>query len=73
MNVLEKILARASGQSTVDGNKVDDSRRLFLSALAVGVPISRRQGVKLTYLRTRTNSSNGSDVDTLSLGWSYRF
>lgn len=62
-----------NGESTVDGNKVDDGRRLFLSALAVGVPISRRQGVKLTYLRTRTNTSKGSDVDTLSLGWSYRF
>jgi len=62
-----------NGQSTVDGNKVDDSRRLFLSALSVGAPISRRQGVKLTYLRTRTNTSTGSDVDTVSLGWSYRF
>ena len=62
-----------NGQSTVDGNKVDDSRRLFLSALAVGVPIGKRQGVKLTYLRTRTNTSKGSDVDSLSLGWSYRF
>jgi hypothetical protein len=62
-----------NGQSTVDGNKVDDSRRLFLSALAVGAPIGKRQGVKLTYLRTRTNTSKGSDVDSLSLGWSYRF
>jgi hypothetical protein len=62
-----------NGQSTVDGNKVDDSRRLFLSALAVGVPISRRQGIKFSYLRTRTNTSKGSDVDSLSLGWSYRF
>jgi hypothetical protein len=62
-----------NGQSTVDGKKVDDSRRLFLSALAVGVPIGRRQGIKLAYLRTRTNTSKGSDVDTISLGWSHRF
>ena len=62
-----------NGRPTIDGNKVDDSRRLFLSALAVGAPIGRRQGIKLTYLRTRTNTSKGSDVDTLSLGWSYRF
>ena len=61
------------GQSTVDGNKGDDGRRLFLSALAVGVPISKRQGIKLAYVRTRTNTSKGSDVDSLSLGWSYRF
>jgi hypothetical protein len=62
-----------SGQSTVDGNKVDDSRRLFLSALSMGVPIGKRQGIKFAYVLTRTNTSKGSDVDSLSLGWSYRF
>ena len=61
------------GQSTVDGHKIDDSRRLFLSALAVGVPISKRQGIKLVYLRTRTNTNKGSDIDSYSLGWSYLF
>jgi len=62
-----------NGQSTVDGNKVDDSRRLFLSALSMGVPIGKRQGIKFAYLLTRTNTSKGADVDSLSLGWSYRF
>jgi len=62
-----------NGQSTVDGNKADDSRRLFLSALAVGVPIGKRQGIKLVYFRTRTNTNTGSDIDTVSVGWSYRF
>jgi hypothetical protein len=61
------------GQSTLDGNKADDGRRLFLSALAVGVPISKRQGIKLAYVRTRTNTSKGSDIDSYSLGWSYLF
>jgi hypothetical protein len=62
-----------NGQSTVDGSKADDSRRLFLSALAVGLPISTRQGIKFAYIRTRTNTSKGANVDALSLGWSYRF
>jgi len=61
------------GQSTIDGSKVDDSRRLFLSALAVGAPIGKRQGIKLAYVRTRTNTSKGADVDSLTLGWSHRF
>ena len=61
------------GQSTLDGNKVDDSRRLFLSALSVGVPISKRQGIKLAYIRTRTNTNTGSDVDSITLGWSHLF
>jgi hypothetical protein len=61
------------GRSTVDGNKADDSRRLFLSAVSVGAPIGRNQGIKFAYLRTRTNTGKGSNVDSLSLGWSYRF
>ena len=62
-----------NGESSVDGAQSDDGRRLFLSALAVGAPISKRQGIKFTYLRTRTNTNKGSDTDTYSLGWSYLF
>jgi len=61
------------GESTIDGNKADDNRRLFLSALAVGAPTGKRQGIKFAYVRTRTNTSKGSDVDSFSLGWSYSF
>jgi hypothetical protein len=61
------------GESTVDGSKADDGRRLFLSALAMGVPIGKRQGIKFAYVRTQTNTSKGADIDAFSLGWSYRF
>jgi hypothetical protein len=61
------------GQSTVDGSKIDDSRRLSLSAFAVGIPVGRKQGLKFAYVRSRTNTPTGGDVDTLSVGWSYRF
>jgi hypothetical protein len=61
------------GQSTINGNKVNDSRRLFLSALAVGVPIAGNQSIKLAYVRTRTNVPTGADLDVFSVGWSYRF
>jgi hypothetical protein len=62
-----------NGRSTVDGGKADDSRRLFLSALAVGLPVGKRQGIKFAYIRTRTNTSKGSNIDSLTLGWSHRF
>jgi hypothetical protein len=61
------------GQSTLDGSPVDDSRRLFLTALAVGVPIGMKQGIKLAYIRSRTNTDMGADTDSLAIGWSYRF
>jgi hypothetical protein len=61
------------GQSTINGNKVNNSRRLFLSALAVGVPIASNQSIKLTYAQTRTNVDTGADLDVLSVGWAYRF
>ena len=62
-----------NGQSTVDGARADDSRRLFLSALAVGLPIGKSQGVKFAYIRSRTNTNKGSDTDSLAIAWSHRF
>jgi len=62
-----------NGQSTVDGARVDDSRRLFLSAIAVGMPVGKTQGVKFAYIRSRTNTNTDSDTDSLAIGWSYRF
>jgi len=62
-----------NGQSTVDGVHSDDSKRLFLSALSVGIPLGRKQGLKFTYLRSRTKTDKGSDTDSLAIGWSYRF
>jgi len=62
-----------NGRSTVDGVRADDSKRLFLSALSVGIPLGPKQGLKFTYLRTRTKTDKGSDTDSLAVGWSYRF
>lgn len=62
-----------NGQSTVDGNRVDDSKRLFLSALSFGMPIGTTQGIKFAYVRSRTNTNKGADTDSLAIGWSFRF
>jgi len=62
-----------NGQSTVDGQRSDDSKRLFLSAIAVGVPINKKQGLSFTYLRIRTKTNKGADTDSLAIGWSHRF
>ena len=62
-----------NGRSTVDGSRADDSKRLFLSALAIGVPVGKRQGVKFAYVRGRTNTNKGADTDSLVIAWSHRF
>jgi len=61
------------GQATVDGIAKDNSKRLFLSALAFGVPVRKNQGVKFAYIRQRTNTSNDADTDSLAIAWSVLF
>jgi len=62
-----------NGRSTVDGERADDSKRLFLSAVAFGMPVGARQGIKFAYIRSRTKTDKGADTDSLAIGWSYRF
>ena len=61
------------GRSTVNGTpKLDDSRTSFMAA-SLGFNINRSQGLKISYLRSRTNTSLGKDTDTFSVGWSFRW
>jgi hypothetical protein len=61
------------GRSTVNGERKDDERGIFLSVLSLGVPVGRRQSVKAAYIRSRTTKDTGSDLDTLAVAWSLRF
>ncbi len=62
-----------NGQSIIDSNRVDDSQRRALSALSFGMPLGSNQSLKFAYVRSRTNTSKGSDTDSLAIGWSSRF
>lgn len=57
----------AGGQSAVNNASKDDAARQFLAGLSVGVPISKRQGLKFAYIRSRSNIDVGGDTDTLAL------
>ena len=61
------------GESTIDGNAADDSKRISLSALTAGVPLGSTQGLKFAYIRNRTNTNKGSDTDSFAVAWSLRF
>jgi len=61
------------GKSSINGTTANDSRRVFVSALSLGMPLGSRQGLKFAYIRNRTNASNGSDTDSLVVAWSVRY
>jgi hypothetical protein len=61
------------GKSSINGTTANDSRRVFVSALSLGMPLGSRQGLKFAYVRDRTNISRGSDTDSFVIAWSARY
>jgi len=61
------------GDTVVDGIRSDNSQKRWLSSLAFGIPIAKKQGVKFAYLRDRTKTNQGADIDSLAIGWSMIF
>jgi hypothetical protein len=62
-----------NGENKIDGAPSNDSQKLWLSSLAIGIPLGKRQGMKFAYLRSRTKNNVGADIDSLAIGWSYIF
>lgn len=58
------------GKSTVDGTSKDDLKQNLGWAFSLGFPVSRRLGVKVAYIGTRTQESTGIDSDTFIVGFS---
>lgn len=56
------------GRSTVNGDKKDDRRENLAGAITAGYPISKRLGVKVGYIGTRSQASVGSDSDIFLVG-----
>lgn len=61
------------GESAVNGVPKNNDKNDVLAGLSVGFPVSRTQGIKLAYVRSRTYRFTGADLDTLVLAWSMRF
>jgi hypothetical protein len=56
--------------ATVDGVKNPNEQGNFLWAASVGLPINRRQGIKLAYQRGSTTQATGVDYDRYILAYS---
>ena len=61
------------GDTVVDGVRSNNNQKRWLSSLAFGIPVGKKQGIKFAYLRDRTKTNNGADVDSLAIGWSTVF
>jgi outer membrane autotransporter protein len=61
------------GEATVSGDAKNNPSGNWLTALSLGFPINSMQGIKLTYLRGRTQKSTGADTNSLILGYSVMF
>ncbi|MDH3977250.1 MAG: transporter [Gammaproteobacteria bacterium] len=58
------------GESKIDGVRVGDQIGKSLLAASVGFPITRRQGMKIAYIRGETKKDNGSDDDRFLVSYS---
>lgn len=58
------------GEGTVNGVAKNNSERTRFWALSAGMPLTRQQSVKLTWVNATTNIPLGADSDSLVLGWS---
>lgn len=56
----------SGARSSINGVSKDDRRENFAWALSAGYPISRRLGIKLSYIGFRTWESVGTDSDTFA-------
>ena len=61
------------GEAKVDSVAKNNLSGNWLTALNLGIPINRKQGIKVTYLRGRTQKSTGVDIDSLILSYSLMF
>ena len=60
-------------QATINGLPKDNKASNWVTAVSVGLPLSRTQGLKIAWLRLRAQADTGSDFDSLIVGWSMMF
>lgn len=61
------------GEATVNGDAKNNPSGNWLTALSFGFPINRMQGIKIAWIRGRTQKRTGADIDSIALGYSIMF
>jgi len=62
-----------AGQSIVDNQPKKDKQENLMGAISFGVPIMKKQAVKIVYVRSQTLSDVGGDTNSVSASWSASF
>ena len=60
-------------QATINGLPKDNKSANWVTAVSVGFPISRTQGLKFSWFRFRAQKDTGANLDSLVAGWSLMF
>jgi len=60
-------------QATINGLPKDNKAANWVTAVSAGFPLSRTQGLKIAWLRFRSQVHTGSNQDSLIVGWSMMF
>jgi len=61
------------GEATVNGDAKNNPSGNWLTALSFGFPITRKQGIKIAWIRGRTQKPTGADIDSVALAYSVMF
>lgn len=61
------------GEATVNGDAKNNPSGNWLTALSFGFPINSLQGIKVAWLRGRSQKSTGADIDSVILAYSVMF
>lgn len=61
------------GETSINGEDKDDTNHNIGWGLSLGCPLSRKAGIKLAYIGTRTQKSTGLNSDTIAASFSLVF
>ena len=59
--------------SAINGVRGSNRVENWLSSFNFGIPLSRTQGLKFSWLRTRTQNATGADTDSFGVAWNTVF
>ena len=61
------------GESKINGIHKDDERKNLLTALSLGIPLSKNQGLKFSFIQSNNQNDIGADSKNTAVSWSVAY